>query len=502
MLSYSILIFTFGFWNIFKKNSSLGPLFGFSFIATLSWCAFKLYFSNALSPSSGILEGVTVLFGLSILGFLLIALSKNKIAQLGAVVLSIVGLNAYLSNPHTPVDPKLKLDQNAELIVQLNHSNKESISEKITALNTVQNISPFYTPLLEDETDLDDYYTVDIDDRKHLDRAIQSLNEIEGVEWIEPNELLQLNLPTSSDEVLQNGFSSFVNDPFANRQWNMEALDMNSYYALFKDKKYAPKKKAKLFILDSGVNSNHEDISANFTQHKRSNKKENENDINGHGTHCAGVAGAVTNNNKGVASMNPGSEWYSVSSIKVLSDQGFGSQSKIINGIVEAIDAGADVISMSLGGRSSQVKERAYASVMNYAEKNNVIIVAAAGNSATDAAKYVPAKFKNIITVSALDRSLNKAQFSNYVSNTTNGIAAPGVSIYAPWREGRYSALDGTSMATPHVAGLLAVMRSLNPTLSTDEAYDILNRTGIKTNDQDLTGSMINPKDAVKATIK
>lgn len=502
MLSYSILIFSFGFWNVFKKNKTWSPIFGFSFIATLSWCVFQLYFSNDSSPSSRFLEGLSLLFGLSILGFLLIALSKNKIAQIGAIFLSTVGMNAYLSNPYTPVNPDLELDKNAELIIRLDHQTKTDVAHHISELPMIKEIKPFLKPNDENITDLDDYYIIDIADRKQLDEVIHLLNETKGVEWIEPNEMMQLKLPATQEKEDKIVFSKYVNDPYANRQWNMKTLNMKEYYEMFEEGKYSPLKQAKLFILDTGVDARHEDIISNFERHKNSSTEKNEHDYQGHGTHCAGIAGAITNNNKGIASMNPGMQWYTISSIKVLNNQGYGSQASIIQGITEAINAGADVISMSLGGRSNQVKEQAYSSVMEYANQKNVIIVAAAGNSANDAAKYVPANFKNVITVAALDRSLKKAQFSNYISNTTNGISAPGVSIYSPWKEGRYSALDGTSMATPHVAGLLAVMRSLNPNLSTDEAHKILDETGIQTKDNSLTGKMINPKEAVKATMK
>ena len=311
--------------------------------------------------------------------------------------------------------------------------------------------------------------------------------------------MLELRVEKTKVPKSKTEFSKSVNDPLSIDQWNMQALDMSNYYELFKSGKYKPKKTAKLFILDSGVNAKHEDIRTNFASHISLDRSSNESDSHGHGTHCAGVAAATTNNGLGIASMNPGSEWVTVSSVKVMNNFGFGTQARIIEGIIEAVDAGADVISMSLGGRSSQLKEEAYNEAIDYADSHGVIIVAVAGNNAGDAANIIPANSKKIITVTALDKELKKAQFSNYITNTNYGVAAPGVSIMSPWKGGRYAAFDGTSMAAPHVSGLVAVMRSLDPDLSTKEAYNILNKTGVKTKEVRLTGNMIQPAKAIES---
>jgi len=501
MILYNILIFTFGFWNVFKKNKSLSPILGFSFIVALSFSIFSI-FGNSLSIEEKAAEGVILLMGLSILGFILIALSNNKLAQIGAVFLAAMGVNLYISNPHTPIDPSVELDASSELLIRLDHNNKVVAEKDIKQLHFVEGIQHLLNPAKSEITELDDYIKVNIKEGVNIDIAIGEISQFEGVEWIEPNEILKLD--TKENETMKTSvdFMKYVNDPMANRQWNMEVLDMGSYYSLFENRKYKPKKTAKLFILDSGVNPKHEDIGKNFYRHKSNDTEANESDGNGHGTHCAGVAGAILNNGKGIASMNPGSNWVTVSSVKVMNNFGYGSQARIIEGIIEAVDAGADVISMSLGGRSSQIKEEAYEEAMAYAESQNVIIIAAAGNNAGDAAKITPANSPIVITVTALDRDLKKAQFSNYITNTNYGIAAPGTSIMSPWKGGRYAALDGTSMAAPHVSGLVAVMRSLNPSLTTKQAFDILNKTGKDTKDTRLTGRMIQPMKAIIATAK
>lgn len=498
MILYNLLIFAFGFWNVFKKNKTLSPVFGLGFIAALALSLFNIY-NAPLSSNQKVFEAVAVFLGLGVLGFILIALSKNKLAQIGAVIMAAVGLNMYVNNPHTPIDPSIELDKSAELLIRLEHGAKQDLVKEISNLNFVADLEPILSPLDEESTVLDDYIKLDIEESFDINFAISEINKLNGIEWIEPNEILELKVLRTEPPAKKTEFAKSVNDPLSTQQWNMEVLNMAEYYDLFQSNKYRPQKPAKLFILDSGVNAKHEDLKNNFAGHQSKDKSSNESDSHGHGTHCAGVAAAVTNNGLGIASMNPGRQWVTVSSVKVMNNFGFGTQARIIEGIIEAVDAGADVISMSLGGRSSQLKEEAYYDAISYADDHGVIIIAAAGNNAGDASQIIPANSDKIITVTALDKQLKKAQFSNYISNVNYGIAAPGVSITSPWKAGRYAAFDGTSMATPHVAGLVAVMRSLDPELSTRRAHDILSKTGIKTQDVRLTGNMIQPAEAIKA---
>jgi len=498
MILYNLLIFSFGFWNVFKKNKSLSPIFGLGFLAALVLSILGI-FNSPHAMDEKILQSVAVLLGIGVLGYILIALSKNKLAQIGAIIMAAIGFNMYISNPHTPIDPSIKLDLEAELLIRLDHEDKNILVEELQSLSFVSDIQLLLSPEDAKSTKLDDYIKLNIKDKFDINFAIAQINEISGIEWIEPNEILQLEVLKTKAPKTKTDLENSVNDPLSGQQWNMKVLDMGSYYELFKSNKYKPQKTAKLFILDSGVNAKHEDLRSNFMSHASHDRSSNESDSHGHGTHCAGVASAITNNGIGIASMNPGSEWVTVSSVKVMNNFGFGTQARIIEGIIEAVDAGADVISMSLGGKSSQLKEEAYYDAIDYADNHGVIIVAAAGNNAGDAAEIIPANSNKIITVTALDKQLKKAQFSNYITNTNYGIAAPGVSIMSPWKGGRYAAFDGTSMATPHVSGLVAVMRSLDPSITTKKAYNILNKTGVKTKDVGLTGNMIQPTAAIKA---
>lgn len=497
MIIYNILIFTFGFWNIFKKHKSLSPVLGVAFMATLSFWAISLISCGA-STQHKVLYGVGVMLGLSLLGFILISLSKNKLAQIGAVILSAAAINLYYSNPHTPIDSAIKLDDGGELLVRVSHENKEDVIAKIALITQVVEVRPLIEPHDENQTRLDDYVVVDVRKNVDLDEAVSAITAVDGVEWIEPSEVLTLDVRPSNSVEGKSDFANSVSDPMAKDQWNMQVLGMASYHKLFSSGAYQPARTAKLFILDSGVNASHEDIGMNFVRHPSLDIEANESDDNGHGTHCAGVSSGITNNGLGIASMSPGSAWVQVSSVRVMNRFGLGSQTRLIEGIIEAVDGGADVISMSLGSRSGQVEEQAYIDAMDYAADHNVIVIAAAGNNAGDASEIVPANHKSVIAVTALDRNLRKAQFSNHVANTTYGISAPGTSIVSTWKNGRYATFDGTSMAAPHVAGLAAVMRSIDPSLTTARLHKILDQTGTKTKDNDLTGKMINPTAAIK----
>lgn len=173
-------------------------------------------------------------------------------------------------------------------------------------------------------------------------------------------------------------------------------------------------------------------------------------DENGHGTHCAGtIAGA----SYGVASKA------NLVAVKVLDAEGSGSNSGVIGGI-DFVGQNAkenSVLSMSLGGSKSEALNSAVESTISA----GVTVVVAAGNDNADAADYSPASAKNAITVGATDDADNRAEFSNY--GAVLDVFAPGVDIKSAWIGGKSASntISGTSMATPHVAGLAAYLIGL-----------------------------------------
>ncbi|WP_291723871.1 S8 family peptidase [Bernardetia sp.] len=390
------------------------------------------------------------------------------------------------------------LSQNGELLLDLNMADKDAIVPVLEKYNL--SIRRAFPELQHDEySELEEYYVVDIPtfQLKNMDAIIGDLKGSGAVDYLENNEILELpNNPTTAFDVTPNKPSFGINDPSVKDLWGFEKMGVAQMYATLKEQK--PKKKAKIVILDTGVEADHEDITDNYL----SIEKKSDYDKLGHGTHCAGIAAAVTNNGKGIASFSPNSEFVSVSSIKVLNDAGFGSQESVIGGIIKAADQGADVISLSLGGPSNDAHQKAYSEAVKYANKAGAIVVVAAGNSNKNAKDFSPANAEGVITVSAIAPDLSIAPFSNHVQDMKMGIAAPGVKIFSTYPKGTYKFLNGTSMATPYVAGLLGVMKSLNPELDTKAAYEILNSTGKELEAGDKAGNFIQADKAVSAILE
>jgi thermitase len=324
------------------------------------------------------------------------------------------------------------------------------------------------------------------DGEKTLD-ILHQLVEMQDVIWAEANEVITMEFPQKTIDKPSMG-SLLSNDPSVQLQWHLQFLEMDKYYKFFKENNATPKKKAKLYILDTGIDGKHEDL----------HKPEGGKDKQGHGTHCAGVAAAITNNGIGVASMVPSSEWVSVHGLQVIGDVGFGTQEQIIAGIIKAADNDADVISMSLGGITNQVKEKAYNDAVKYANVKGAIVIVAAGNANMDAKRYSPANAENVITVTAVNEKSEKSGFSNHVQNIVFGIAAPGERIFSTTPSNTYTSFNGTSMAAPQVAGLIAILKAFKPSITTQEAHHILHSSGKETQNTSRTGKLIQPLNAVK----
>lgn len=207
------------------------------------------------------------------------------------------------------------------------------------------------------------------------------------------------------------------------------------------------------YILDTGIDLDHEDLNVDaangfnaFTSGKDSWDLD---DGNGHGTHVAGTVAAI-NNSVGVVGVAAGA---TVVPVKVLSARGSGSYSGVISGVdfVGANGQAGDAANMSLGGPVSQALDDAV-----IAASSKVKFALAAGNESDNANNHSPARANgsNIFTVSAMDRNDRFASFSNY-GNPPIDFCAPGVSIKSTWKDGGYNTISGTSMASPHVCGLL-----------------------------------------------
>jgi thermitase len=183
-----------------------------------------------------------------------------------------------------------------------------------------------------------------------------------------------------------------------------------------------------------------------------------------HGTHVAGIIAAAGNNGIGISGLAPN---VSLINAKVLGDEGSGSTSNIVNGVVWAVQNGARVVNLSLGrdGPCSQAER----DTMSYAWSQGTVVVAAAGNSALNASG-APANCENVIAVASTTSSDARAPSSNYGANVD--VAAPGTGILSTVRSGGYADMGGTSMASPHVAALAALLFAQTPSASAQTVVD------------------------------
>ena len=207
---------------------------------------------------------------------------------------------------------------------------------------------------------------------------------------------------------------------------------------------------ATAWVIDSGIQLDHPDLNVDLTRSASFLSRGGPGDENGHGTHVAGTIAAI-DNNIGVIGVAPGAP---VVAVRVLDRRGSGSTSGVIAGINYVATNGrpGDVANMSLGGGISDALDQA---VVN-AAAGGVRFALAAGNESDNANNHSPARANgpNVFTISAFSIGDNFASFSNF-GNPPVDFAEPGVSIKSTWTGGGYNTISGTSMATPHFAGIL-----------------------------------------------
>lgn len=306
-----------------------------------------------------------------------------------------------------------------------------------------------------------------------LAAAAAALSATAGVEWAEPNYTLALDLVPNDPRfaVYQTTYiSNYLQMPAA---WDVTLGRPEIIVA----------------ILDTGVNLNHEDLAASIWTNPLEisnngldddhngfvddihgwNFAQNSNavaDDYGHGTHVAGIAAAGTNNGVGIAGMAGGAR---IMPVKVFPPPPnvIGTYADLIMGIIYATDNGAHVINMSLGATSYSRGEEA---AVNYAWAHGAVVVAAAGNQGSNIYHY-PAAHLNVIAVAATNGLDQRASFSNWGDFVD--VAAPGDWVYSTLNNS-YGYMSGTSMASPHVAGLAALILARNSQLTNAQVRQII----------------------------
>jgi subtilisin family serine protease len=244
-------------------------------------------------------------------------------------------------------------------------------------------------------------------------------------------------------------------------------------------------------VLDTGVASGHPDLQgAILPGYNLVDPAKPPADDNGHGTAVAGIIAARTNNHEGIA----GVCWTcSILPIKVLAADGTGDTARVAAGVVRAADAGARVISMSLGGPGA---DRTLDDAIAYALGKGAIVVAAAGNNGTSSLFY-PAASPGVVSVAASDESDHLYSWSNFGSWVQ--IAAPGCNA-APAPVGGYVLFCGTSSATPVVAGLAALLLSADPNASRTAVVNAIETTTTPIGDG-VTHGRIDARNALSALV-
>ena len=227
----------------------------------------------------------------------------------------------------------------------------------------------------------------------------------------------------------------------------------------------------KVFILDTGIDSDHPDLVANLKAGKSFVPSESSTeDFNGHGTHCAGTVAAAFNG-QGVMGVAP---YAYLHPVKVLSGTGSGQWSWLIAAIDWVTEKkGPRILSMSLGGGGAPA---ALEQMVDSAYDDGCLLVAAAGNSVPgpDTVNQ-PATYDNVVAVSAIDGSDLIASFSSRGPEVE--LAAPGVNVLSTWRDGGYRPLNGTSMACPHVSGAAAMAWGAHRTINNKQVRKLLQAT-------------------------
>lgn len=261
------------------------------------------------------------------------------------------------------------------------------------------------------------------------------------------------------------------NDTYYGNQWGLKNAQDHDIDAPEAWDIYTGGSNITIAVIDTGVDLDHPDLQAKIVTGKDFvNNDSLADDDNGHGTHVAGIAAASGNNGIGIAGVSWGAK---VMPLKILNSFGNGSTADLAEAIIYAANNGAKVINMSLGASCGSgwpdVEE-----AVNYALGKGVLLVAASGNNYSTPV-LCPGAINGVVAVGATDSNDNRPSYSTY--GTALDVSAPGSGIYSTYFNGNYTSLTGTSMASPHVAGLAALLWSFAPAMSYSEVESLIEQT-------------------------
>lgn len=292
------------------------------------------------------------------------------------------------------------------------------------------------------------------------------------------------------------------NDPLRPQQWSLSALGGETFHARVSTTGVT------VAVVDTGVDGSHPDLrgvlvpGAQFLEPSAGGTRgAGAVDLDGHGTHVAGIIAAVAHNRLGIAGLAPGTR---IMPIRVLDANGEGWSSDIARGIIHAANRGAKVINLSLGGTRDAAVDKA----VQYANAKGAVVVAAAGNERAQGNPVTyPAAYANVIGVAATTSARRAAPYSSTGSYVD--IAAPGDRIVSTYPRARvrsgYVRMSGTSMAAPAVSAAVAGLKAARPTLTTSQVQALLSRTaadlGTRGRDNTYGAGLLDPNKAL-CTVK
>lgn len=319
-----------------------------------------------------------------------------------------------------------------------------------------------------------DMIVADVPVGESVESFVETLQYQPNVQYAQPNYFYTLE-------------SVSVNDTYVGYQWHLGTMGaFDAWNTTMGNSNIV------VAVLDTGADLNHPDLAGRFVSPTDVVDNDSAQDDNGHGTHVAGIIGAIADNAKGVAGIAPGAKLMPIDVFghyETGSGTVFGAlTSEVIEGVGYAVTKGADVINISLGGADY---DSAFEEAIDDAVNAGVVVVSAAGNKGQNGTHY-PSDYDSCISVIATDWNDQKASYSNYGAD--KDICAPGgdtnsdpnadsfifSTSYDPnTRTSGYAWMDGTSMASPMVAGVVALMLSVNPDLSVNQVKDILYNTAV-----------------------
>ncbi len=321
--------------------------------------------------------------------------------------------------------------------------------------------------------------------------AIDVLRKREEVVHAEPNYLVEK--------------SNIPNDPGYDSLWAMEKIDAPGAWDIT-----TGSEEVVVPVLDTGIDYNHPDLKDNMWTSEDGHHGYNAvndsyypMDDHGHGTHVAGTIGAVGNNEEGVVGVN----WnVSLMGVKILDSEGSGTLADILSGldyVLERKRDGENIVVTSNSWWGRRRSDLVYEAIEQHLEEG-ILFVTAAGNEGENNGERpsYPGNYDlpNIISVAATNQDDELAGFSNYGKRSVH-VGAPGVDINSTWSDGEYSSQRGTSMAVPHVSGLVALLASHDPSYDYNNLKNIILSSADSSDplqNQTLVGGRINASNAIE----